>query len=276
FRRQCARLAEDRLIELTIIASEPFASFDERFIDASKAEPGFDLIFVSQVFFNSGFVIAGLDRLIDEICGEDRLVVVDGYHGFLARPTDLSAVADRIFYLSGGYKYAMAGEGACFMHCPPGIAERPRNTGWYAGFGSLAEAQTGVAYDNTGWRFMGSTFDPSGLYRLEASLGWLDEKRLDAKIIHQHARALQDLLIEGLGHSPASPLRPDTLVLKPDETAIGNFLTFECADAGDVYQRLHRGGIVTDHRGDRLRVGFGLYQCADDVDQLIERFSHLD
>ena len=28
---------------------------------------------------------------------DDSLVVIDGYHGFLARPTDLSAIQDRAF-----------------------------------------------------------------------------------------------------------------------------------------------------------------------------------
>ena len=47
------------------------------------------------------------------------VVAIDGYHGFMAVPTDLSRIAGRAFYLAGGYKYAMAGEGVCFLHCPP-------------------------------------------------------------------------------------------------------------------------------------------------------------
>ena len=42
-----------------------------------------------------------------------------------------------VFYLGGGYKYAMAGEGMGFMHCPPGFGPRPPITGWYAEFGEL-------------------------------------------------------------------------------------------------------------------------------------------
>ena len=61
-------------------------------------------------------------------------MVVDGYHGFMATPTDLSAVADRIFYVSGGYKYAMSGECCAFLHAPPGFGDRPRITGWFAEF----------------------------------------------------------------------------------------------------------------------------------------------
>ena len=54
----------------------------------------------------------------------------------------------------------MAGEGACFMHCPPGFAPRPRNTGWYASFATLSGPQDKVGYSTDGMRFMGATFDP--------------------------------------------------------------------------------------------------------------------
>ena len=275
FRRQCARLAEDGLVEVTTIAAEPFASFAERFADATRSGPSFDLIFFSQVFFNSGFAMDRLDQLVDEVGGRGAIIVVDGYHGFLARPTDLAKVADRIFYLAGGYKYAMAGEGACFMHCPPGVAPRPRNTGWYAGFGSLAGKQTGVDYDPAGWRFMGSTFDPSGLYRMQASLGWLAENHLDAQTIHGHARGLQDMFIRGLAKRPSSPVQPSALLLRPDQTATGNFLTFVKPQAGELFQCLRRNGIEFDHRGNRLRVGFGLYHTASDVERLVDRLGHL-
>jgi hypothetical protein len=41
----------------------------------------------------------------------------------------------------------MAGEGVCFMHCPPGFARRPRDTGWFAAFGALEKARaTHFAY----------------------------------------------------------------------------------------------------------------------------------
>ena len=72
--------------------------------------------------------------------------MIDGYHAFMARPVDLSAVAGRAFYLAGGYKYAMGGEGCCFLHSPPGWLPRPRDTGWYAAFGALGAAPSGVPY----------------------------------------------------------------------------------------------------------------------------------
>ena len=72
------------------------------------------------------------------------LVVIDGYHAFAALPVDLSAIAERAFYLAGGYKYAMAGEGACFLAVPPGTTLRPLSTGWFADFEGLSGAQHGA------------------------------------------------------------------------------------------------------------------------------------
>ena len=107
FTRQIARLEEERLMNVTRVPAEPFATFEDRFHAAAKA--GYDLVFVSQVIFNSGFALDG--RHLAECDRDGAMIVIDGYHGFMARPTDLGSIADRVFYVSGGYKYAMAGEG---------------------------------------------------------------------------------------------------------------------------------------------------------------------
>ncbi|NWM20028.1 class V aminotransferase, partial [Escherichia coli] len=86
---------------------------------------GHDLIFVSQVQFGTGHVLGDIAALAALARPDGPWVVIDGYHGFMAMETDLSAVADRIFYLAGGYKYAMAGEGCAFLHAPPGFGARP-------------------------------------------------------------------------------------------------------------------------------------------------------
>jgi kynureninase len=275
FRRQIERLAEDGLIELTIVPAEPFAGLAERLIAAAKQGPGPDMVFVSQVHFNSGYALTDLERLVDGVSAPGRLVVIDGYHGFLARPTDLSAIADKAFYIAGGYKYAMSGEGACFMHCPPGFAMRPRDTGWYASFGALAGPQGEIGYAENGWRFMGATFDPSGLYRMGAMFDWLDARGLDAAAIHAHAHALQAIFAEGLAQRPNGVLALENLVVPLGEPARGNFLTFRHADAALWHEKLKQAGITVDLRGDRLRVGFGLYQNADDVRALLTRLAEL-
>ena len=231
----------------------------------------FDLVFISQVFFNSGFV-ADVRKLVEAARG-NAMVVIDGYHGFMARPTDLSGIAERAFYIAGGYKYAMAGEGACFMHCPPEWGARPRDTGWYAAFGNLTNAQGGgVGYSDDGWRFMGATFDPSGLYRFNAVMRWLRDEGISPAIVHTHATALQHHFLQRIADQ--GPLRQARLVVPQDEVRRGNFLTFETPQAHRLYTELMQQRVVTDVRGHRLRIGFGLYQSVEEVDELVRRMEN--
>lgn len=268
FARQVARMEEDGLVQATRIPVAPFDTFAARFAD--EARKGFDLIFVSQVFFNSGFAVEEFSGIA--AAAGKAMLAVDGYHAFMARPVDWSALASRAFYIAGGYKYAMAGEGAAFMHCPPGWGERPRNTGWYAAFGALSAAQDSrTAYADTGWRFMGSTFDPSGLYRFNAVQDWLQRDGVTVAMIHAHVRALQDRFTAAL---PAGPLKAAQLVVPQDQPR-GNFLTFELENAAVVQQRLAVQQVVADYRGTRLRIGFGLYHSAADVDALLARLQDL-
>ena len=100
---------------------------------SGSPEGGDDFVYLSHVHFDSGYVTPGLAEVV-AACPPSVPVMIDGYHSFMAIPTDLGPIADRAFYTSGGYKYAMAGEGCCFLHAPPGWIERPVVTGWFAGF----------------------------------------------------------------------------------------------------------------------------------------------
>lgn len=274
FKRQTERLAEDKVIELVVVPAEPFGSVQQRIVEAAKAHAP-DMVFVSQVFFNSGYALPDIDALVNAVAAPDRLVVIDGYHAFLALPVDLSRIADRAFYLGGGYKYAMAGEGACFMHCPPGFAPRPRNTGWYASFATLSGPQDRVRYATDGQRFMGATFDPSGLYRMRAALDWMAVRQFDAAAVHAHAMELQAMFLADISARPFGLFDPAHLVVPAREMSRGNFLTFDHPDAAEWKARLKASNIVVDVRDTRLRVGFGLYHNADDVARLLRRMREL-
>ncbi|MFM5924834.1 MAG: class V aminotransferase, partial [Novosphingobium sp.] len=221
----------------------------------------FDLIFASQVQFNTGRILGGIAELAALARPDGPWVVIDGYHGFMAVPTDLAAAADRVFYLAGGYKYAMAGEGACFLHAPPGFGPRPEVTGWYAAFDDLAARQGGVGYAPDGRRFLGSTFDPSGLYRFNAVQRMLAAERLDTPAISVHCGALKQRFLA------ADPLPELTLLSEP----AARFAALQGKQAPALYAALSAQGIVTDLRGDVLRIGFGLYQNQGDVDALLDR-----
>lgn len=271
FNRQLLRYEEAGLATVERIAVEPFATFSERFAEAA-ARGGHALVYFSQCFFNSGYLLHDLAGLVKAVRDPETFVVIDGYHGYMALHTDLSAIADRAFYLSGGYKYAMAGEGAGFMHCPAGYAPRPVDTGWFAGFASLSEGAQRVSYFDSGMRFMGATYDPTALYRVNAVMNWLHAQKLTPARIHARVAALQDLFLDGLAKLALPALNIGQLVPARGQPR-GNFLTFRTPQAGTLYAQLKAAQIVTDYREDRLRIGFGIYHDEADIPELVQRLA---
>ncbi|MDH3474803.1 MAG: hypothetical protein OEM59_14055, partial [Rhodospirillales bacterium] len=57
--RQLRRLEEDSLAEVTRVATEPFVDFSKRFA-AQATKGGHDLVYFSQVFYNSGYAVPDL------------------------------------------------------------------------------------------------------------------------------------------------------------------------------------------------------------------------
>lgn len=259
--RQFRRLEEAQRAKVTRVPAEPFDSFAERF--AAAAGGTHELVFLSHVFFDSGYVVPDLDAVVAAVTDRATFVVIDGYHAFMALPVSLSRLRGRVFYLAGGYKYAMSGEGACFMHAPPGYGARPVNTGWFAGFGGLEVSGAGpVPFAADATRFAGATLAPDGIYRFEAALTMLEREGVDAGGVHARVQELQRLFLERLT-TPALP-RGALLVDGPR----GNFLTWRSEHAAALQQNLLELGIISDHRGDRLRLGFGLYHDPDDISRM--------
>ena len=269
FRRQGERWEEAGEAVITRVPLHPFGTFDDRFIAAANGG-GFDLILVSQVFFRTGQTFGRIADLAALANPAGPWVVIDGYHGFMATPTDLSAVADRIFYVSGGYKYAMSGEGVCFLHAPDGYCPRPVVTGWFAEFGDLSGPPGGVQYRRDGGRFWGATFDVSPLYRFNAVRRMLDEASLGTADVSTHAHALMARFQSAVGNGEAGRLAAAELINPlTDEARRARFLAFRHEDASTWQSALLDADVVTDVRDDVIRFGFGLYQDADDVERLI-------
>ena len=264
FARQAARWAETGRATIEAVPVEPRATFAERFV-ARAARGGYDLIYLSQVMYRTGYVFDRLADLAAFARPEGPWVAIDGYHGFMAVETDLSAVADRLFYIAGGYKYAMAGEGVGLMYAPPGYGPAPEETGWFTEGGGGAGA--GVAFPADAGRFMGSTFDPSGLYRFVAVRDMLAEEGLTTAGITAHVDALRDALFAGIGGTwlaDAECLNP------PGAGPHARFLAFRTPRAEAWRDRLLADDIVADGRGDVLRLCFGLHNDARDVPRLLD------
>ncbi|WP_421730861.1 aminotransferase class V-fold PLP-dependent enzyme [Brevundimonas sp.] len=269
FRRQAERWEEAGEVVVTRVPLAPFDTFDARFVAAAKGG-GHDLILVSQVFFKTGQTFGRIADLADLARSEGPWVVVDGYHGFMAAPTDLSAVADRIFYVAGGYKYAMSGEGAAFLHAPPGFCPRPVVTGWYAEFGDLTGPPGGVQYREDAGRFWGATFDVSGLYRFNRVRAMLAGAGLTTADVSAQVRRLQVRFSQALAAGECGALA-QAEVLNPlaGDGPRARFLALRHPEAQAWCAALLAQNIVTDVRDDTLRFGFGLYQDEADLERLI-------
>ncbi|MCB0354211.1 MAG: aminotransferase class V-fold PLP-dependent enzyme [Bdellovibrionales bacterium] len=279
FSRQMRRLEEDDLVSLVRVPAEPFHSFEDRFVEEmlSTDEP-YDLIFISHVLFNSGYVVQDVDKIVAQARehSPEALIVVDGYHSFGAFPVDIAAYEDEAFYLGGGYKYAQSGEGMCFLHVPKGCRLRPRNTGWFADFRGLEQNEHlgCVGYDDSGMRFFGATFDVSGLYRWNAVASLYREQKVTLKDVSQHVKNLQGFFLEALRHQNRFMLGSED-VLMHSLGRQGNFLTFRLVKAKLVTERLLQKDVIVDFRGRNLRIGFGVYHDEDDIEQLLERLSEI-
>lgn len=260
FDRQINRLAEENVFSVKKIKNTKNSDFIDVFVEEANTG-GYDLIFISQVFFNSGFAISDLTSFIKRI-NSNTHIVIDAYHGFMALPTDLSKVEDRIFYMAGGYKYCGSGEGSCFLVSPKNTRLKPKNTGWFAQMGDLTNFKDNeVPFSNEGFRFAGSTMDFSALYRMNAVLQLWKKEEITVDKIHDYVESNQN---EFLDRIKDSTLNKNLISIKNR----GHFLAFQFSDSKscEAYAtKLRENNIETDYRRDILRFGFSIYQDLDDI-----------
>lgn len=261
FHRQSARLGETEKYQFHRVPVLPYPDFGARMVaEITLRRP--QLVFLSQVFFNSGYVVSDLSSIIDASRAVGAQIVVDGYHGFMAMPQNWRPWQDDVFFLAGGYKYAQAGEGACFAHVPVNCTLRPQYTGWFAEFGALDKPRANeVSYATNGMRFAGSTMDFSALYRMRAVFQLFEKHSIDVADIHQHVKQVQQAFLQKLDEQEHALLNRQNLVVDELDQC-GHFLTFELNNAKQtaaLADALASHGIKTDFRGSRLRFGFSLY-----------------
>lgn len=264
FRRQSGRWAEDGRIKLRVVACEPFETFTERFLAAAR-EKAPDIAFLSHVMFKSGLRFDGAHELAGYARPEGTWVVLDLYHSFMAMPCDFSAIADSVFLIGGGYKYAMAGEGAGYLHAPPGFGARPSNTGWFAEFAAIEDRPGKAAYSSDGMRYLGATFDVTGLYRFNAVQAMLIAQGLDTDLISARILTQRAKLLGAIEAGEAGVLG-QAEILKPNAGGHqSRFIALQDARATEWKARLMSANIITDARDDVLRIGLGLYHDDEDL-----------
>jgi selenocysteine lyase/cysteine desulfurase len=152
--RQLNRWAEAGVVKVETVAAEPADTFADRFAaaaeEAAAAGRQYSCMYFSQLTYLTQQClvpsIPALVRRLRSVVGPDPLVVVDGYHGFMAVPTDLAEVSHDCCYVAGMLKHAGCGANAAFITMPAQLAAqlRPVTTGWLADPSVLAPGSTGV------------------------------------------------------------------------------------------------------------------------------------
>jgi kynureninase len=262
-RRQLDRLAEAGLT-IVRIAARPADTLAERLAQAVDDRTA--CVLVSSVLFETAEIVPGLDT-IARACGTHGAeLLVDAYHHLNVVPFDVHALGlDRAFVTGGGYKYCQLGEGNCFLRVPSGCTLRPVLTGWFSEFASLehTDSRERVEYGPGGARFAGATYDPASHYRAAAVFDFHAAQRLTAERLRDASRHQVGMLKQAF---EALDIDPAIARVEPmSEERRAGFLAIRAPRAGELNRALRAAGVLTDFRGDVLRLGPAPYLHDDQL-----------
>ena len=231
-------------------------------------------VLVSSVLYRDARIVSGLDAVARACARVGAELLVDAYHSLNAVPFSVVETGlENAFVVGGGYKYCQLGEGNCFLRFPPECGLRPALTGWFAEFGTLAQAErgggrNGVRYGEGHLRFAGSTYDPASHYRAAAVFRFFGERGLGAERLRRVSLAQIRRLAAGI-----DALDVDPALLARDRAARlserGAFLALDTPHAGEICCKLRERGIRADHRGRVLRLGPAPYVTAEQLDEAV-------
>lgn len=272
-RRQAARLAEAGL-DVVRVTARPVDTLAERL--AAAVGDRTSAVLVSAVLFEDARIVPALDTLAQMCasCGVELLV--DVYHALGAMPYSLSERGlESAWIVGGGYKYLQLGEGNCFLRLPAhAAAMRPVITGWYAEFADLGHTTdpASVTYPRGAAAFAGSTYDPTSHYRAARVLDFFEEQGLTP----QRLRASYTSQVALLARAFDALELPDAVITRDRSVPLdrfGGFLALHSPHAEALQRELARAGVLTDSRGDTLRLGPAPYLTETQLETAIERLA---
>ncbi len=269
-RRQMDRLAEDGRVEIVKVSAEPAVAIAGRLVAAVNDRTA--AVLASSVLFDNAHIVPDLDSVAAACRRAGAEFLVDAYHHLNVVPFSLEGMGlTDAFVVGGGYKYCQLGEGNCFLRVPPGRERlRPLVTGWYSEFARLPERAAGaVPYGEGAARWAGATYDPTSHYRAVRVFDFFEEEGLTPDLLRALSQHQVGLLAE----------RFDALTLDPHviardratpREAIGGFLALRSPRAGAIRERLRARGVLTDSRGDLLRLGPAPYLTDEQLAEAID------
>jgi kynureninase len=253
-RRQLDRLAEEGLAVVRV-SEVPLGSLAARL--AAAVDDRTALVLVSAVFFDTGRIAPGLAEVAAACRRHGANLLVDAYHALNVVPFSVKAAdLGDAFVVGGGYKYCQLGEGNCFLRIPPETDLRPVVTGWFSEFTALADRQMPgkVPYGERGDAFAGATYDPTSHYRAAAVFQFFRDRALTPELLREVSQHQVGVLAAAFD---ALDLDPETISRDRDVplSEIGGFLALRSPAAISLARALRARGVLTDARGEVLRLG---------------------
>ncbi len=270
--RQLHRL-EAEGVEVVWVSTFPLDTFAERFsreLDENTAAAA-----LSRVFFGNSMINRELNLIAQAARDKGVPMLVDDYHGTHVSPLSLRDEGlEDCFLVTGGYKYLQWGEGNCFLRFPNDCEFEPVITGWYSSFSTLdgARDNQSTQYDNNDQRFAGATYDPSSQYRAARVVEFFEKQNLDKKTLEENYRAQIRYLHAGIGDMN---LDKRVLDFAHSENLDNNagFLALTSPHAQALQAALSNKGVMSDSRGNTLRLGPAPFTQSQQIDQMLERLA---
>ena len=271
------------IIEVVYVSSLDIDNFEENILKQLD-QNNFDLIFFSHVFFKTGLKHQDLTSLVrsirSKVSKEKTHIIIDGYHAFCAFPFSLNEIKDEIFYIAGGYKYAMSGESVCFAHCPKySFQYKPFLSGWMSNFNGLSTFgfESRINFDDNSNPFMGSTFDSTGIYRFVNTWNvFLNKDNSSIENMHKYIKNLQNNFLDKLDKQSHDIFNSKNIIGRDNQ--IGNYIGFIINDTQlcqQITDLILQKNIIVDNRQNILRIGFGIYHTDQDIDRLVNVLSEI-
>ena len=205
-----------------------------------------DLVVVSDVVFNTGQRLDGIETIVEAAHRAGGRVLLDVYHSLGVLPVDV-ARRDVDFAVGGSYKYLRGGPGACFLYLHPRHLDgslRTLDIGWFAKRDPFAYRRPDPPELAAGGNaFLEST--PPVLTAYQAHAGQTLALALGPARIRAHSVGQGQRLVALLaGHGVAA---------RGGDDGHGAFVVIDDPDAEAWCERLAGRGIVMDARGRYLR-----------------------
>jgi kynureninase len=267
-RRQLGRLGEEG-VQVVRVPTAPVDTLAARVAEAVNGRTAG--VFLSAVLYETARIVPGLGHVAAACRRHGAQFVVDAYHALGVMPLPIHAMGiGSAWVTGGGYKYLQLGEGNCFLRLPPHAGElRPVVTGWFAEFDALAAAPgpDRTAYGSGASRWAGSTYDPTSHYRASRVLEFFRTENLTPTALRATSQRQLGVLCDAVDalDLPRSITRDRTTPL----TEFGGFLALRTGRADELRARLAESGVMTDSRGEYLRLGPAPYLTDDQLREAV-------